>query len=83
MGFVAQLLAGLVAGRFAGYAESSHGGLAGLALYAVVAGLSIAAGQDPAIGTLIFSAVVALVLGTAGGVLGKELRDRREQQPHD
>lgn len=80
LGFVGQLLAGFVAGRFAGYGEARHGGLAALGLYAVTAGLSIAAGQDPAIATLVFSAVVALVLGTAGGALAKETRDRREHR---
>jgi hypothetical protein len=80
LGFFAQLVAGFVAGRFAGFGEARHGGFAALGLYAVTAGLSIASGQDPPIGTLVFSAVVAMVLGTAGGVLAKEVRDRREHR---
>ena len=75
-GFVGQLVAGYVGGRFAGPAAhateggpAAHGGLAALLAYLVTAAISIATGQDPPVTTLVFSGVVALVLGSAGGVL--------------
>ncbi|MDX1691153.1 MAG: hypothetical protein R3290_09050 [Acidimicrobiia bacterium] len=83
LGFVAQFLAGYVAARIAGFADAQHGSLSALGLFAVVAGISIAAGQDPSIGTLAFSGVVALVLGTAGGVLGREVAEAREHRAGD
>jgi hypothetical protein len=69
IGFAAQVGAGVVAARIAGRRGGTHGGLAGLGLFAVVSSISIAAGTDPGIATLAFGAVVAAVLGTAGGVL--------------
>ena len=75
-GFLGQLVAGYVGGRYAGPAAhateglpAAHGGLAALLAYLVTAAISIAAGQEPPITTLLFSGVVALVLGSAGGVL--------------
>lgn len=69
LGFVAQFLAGHVAARVAGRSRPLNGGLAALVLYFVIATASIAAGEDPAIATLVFGAVIALTMGTAAGVL--------------
>lgn len=69
VGFVGQMVAGYVAGRFAGTDQAGHGGLAALLAYLVTAAIAIATGQEPPITTLVFSGVVALVLGSAGGVL--------------
>jgi len=67
--FLGQVAAGYVAGRFAGPHEAFHGSQAGLGLYLVTAALTLATGGEPTIPTILFSAVVALVLGAAGGVL--------------
>jgi len=72
--FTGQVAAGWVAGRFATPTEAFHGSMAGLTLYAVTAALTLAAGGTPGIGALAFSAVVAAVLGAAGGVLAGERR---------
>ena len=80
IGFIAQVVAGFVAGRFAGFdhGPGTHGGVAAIALYAVIASISIAGGGDPGVGTLTFGAVVALILGTAGGVLAAALGGRHD-----
>lgn len=75
VGFVGQIIAGYVGGRFAGVDHPAHGGLAALLSYLVTAGIAIATGQEPAIVTLVFSAIVALVLGSAGGVLAAARAD--------
>jgi hypothetical protein len=80
LGFGAQLLAGFVAAAIAGRNHPVNGGLAALALFAVVSAISIATGSDPGGGTLAFSGVVALVLGTAGGVLAHAAAEQRERQ---
>ena len=67
--FLGQVAAGYVAGRFASPAEAFHGSQAGLFLYAVTAALTLATGGDPGVATILFSAIVAMVLGSAGGVL--------------
>ena len=82
IGFAGQLLAGYVAARLAGFGDAAHGSFAGLGLFAVIAIMSIAAGQQPGVFTLAFSGAVALVLGSAGGVLAAEGRNRREQEPN-
>jgi hypothetical protein len=69
VGFAGQLIAGFTGGRFAGRTQAAHGGLAALAVYLVTAAIAIASGADPGVGTLLFSGVVALVLGSAGGIL--------------
>lgn len=68
-GFIGQMVAGYFGGRFAGTDHALHGGLAALLAYLVTAAIAIATGQDPPIATLAFSGLVALVLGSAGGVL--------------
>lgn len=76
VGFVAQFMAGYTAARVAGYQEALHGSLGALGLFAVVAGFSIVTGNEPGVGTLLFSAIVASVLGTAAGVLATMRGDR-------
>ncbi len=67
--YVSQLVAGVVAGRFAMKDGALHGGLAGLGLFGVAAALAVAGGTDPAITTILFSLVIASVIGSAGGLL--------------
>ena len=74
IGFASQVAAGAVAGRIAGRHGAVHGGLAGLALFAIISVISIASGGDPAVSTLAFGALVAAILGTAGGVLMEAYR---------
>ena len=78
LGFGAQFLAGWVSARFAGRVHPLHGALAALAAFTVVSALSLATGADPGVGSLAFGAAVALVLGSAGGVL-VQARERPEQ----
>ncbi len=68
--FLGLVIAGYVAGRFAGRDHALHGGYAGIVLFAVATAITLAA--DPGSASLLvitFSGVLALVLGTAGGVL--------------
>ena len=67
--FLGQLVAGAVAGRLAPPHEAYHGSQAGLALFAITTALTLAAGGSPSVATMFFSAVVALIIGAAGGVL--------------
>ena len=78
--FLTQVVAGFVAARFAGFdhGPAQHGGMAAIALYGVVAAIAVAAGTEPSIGSLVFGAIVAVVLGTAGGVLAAALTDRND-----
>lgn len=68
--FFGQLAAGFVGGRFGGTAEAYHGALAALAMFGVIALISSAGGSSLGPVLLLTSGVVALVLGSAGGVLG-------------
>ncbi len=83
VGFIAQLGAGYVAGRFAGRTTGLHGGLAGLSLFLVVAALAIASGADPAVATLAVGGAVALLLGSTGGVLAEARRRGTESGDED
>ncbi|MFQ5515970.1 MAG: hypothetical protein ACE5E8_00190 [Acidimicrobiia bacterium] len=67
-----QLVAGYVGGRFGHPLEAFHGSQAALMLYLVASSFALAAGSDPSVFSLVFGAVVALVLGAAGGVLAGE-----------
>jgi hypothetical protein len=69
--FLAQLLAGYVAARFAGRDAILHGSFAALLLYLVGSAITLAAAPD-AVGLLALAlfAVVAAVVGAAGGLLG-------------
>lgn len=78
IGFTAQFIAGYTAARIAGYQHPLHGSLGSLTLFALVSGFSIVTGNEPPIATLIFGAVVAMVLGTAAGVLSSMKPDTRD-----
>ena len=71
--FLAQLLAGYVAARLAGRDAVIHGSFAALLLYLVGSTITLAAAPD-AVGlvTLALFAVVAAVVGAAGGLLGDQ-----------
>jgi putative membrane protein (TIGR04086 family) len=77
LGYLSYLLAGYLAGRFAGRNGALHGGFAGLGLFVVTAMLAIAAGTDPALLTVTFSLLVAAVIGSAGGALADWRRAER------
>jgi hypothetical protein len=74
LAFTAQFFAGHVAARVATRARPLNGGLAGLTLYFVIGFTSIAAGEEPGVAALAFGAMVALVMGTAAGVLAENAR---------
>lgn len=68
--FLGLVLAGFVAGRLARRDRALHGGYAGLSLFAVATALTLATSPGSASPFVIgFTGVLALVLGTAGGVL--------------
>ena len=78
--FFAQLVAGYVAGRLSSADQPAfHGSLGALALYGILAVLSLAAGSPAGSVTLVIFAAVALVIGYAGGVLGGRPRDDDEE----
>jgi len=71
--FLAQLLAGYVAARFAGRDTIIHGSFAALLLYLVGSMITLAAAPDNVgLVTLALFAVVAAVVGAAGGLLGDQ-----------
>ena len=76
VGLAAQFVAGYAAARIAATDHALHGGLAALVLYTAVAFISLAAAQDPAIATLASGAAIALVMGTAAGVLARARLER-------
>jgi len=68
--FLAQFGAGFVAGRLAGRDGVVHGSFAAMAMYLVGSTLTLAAAPDTvSTGALVLFAVVAAVLGSAGGLL--------------
>ena len=73
--FVAQLIAGYVAARFAGHDAIIHGSFAALLLYLVGSTITLAAAPD-AVGLipLALFALVSAVVGAAGGLLGDRRR---------
>ena len=71
--FLALVVAGYVAGRLSDSAEI-HGGLAGL-LAALITGLISLTRTDVPIAGIVTLAVVAAVLGSAGGVLARWQRE--------
>ncbi len=74
--FFAQLVAGYVGGRLTSADQPAfHGSLAAMALYALISVLGLAAGSTAPIFTLIFFAIVAAVVGYAGGVLAGRPRE--------
>jgi hypothetical protein len=76
IGFGGQFLAGFVAGSLAGRLQAVHGGLAAAAGFGALAAMALAAGSDPGWASLVFSVVVALVIGGAGGVIAAARRNR-------
>ena len=73
--FLAQFGAGYLAGRFAGRDGTLHGGLASILLYLIGSTLTLAAVPDQVgLGTLILFAIVAAILGSAGGLLSDATR---------
>jgi hypothetical protein len=73
--FLAQFGAGYLAGRFAGREGTLHGSLASILLYLIGSTLTLAAAPDQVgLGTLILFAVVAAILGSAGGLLADATR---------
>ncbi len=77
--FLSLVIAGYVAGRLTDNAEI-HGGIAAL-ISAFVSGLiSITSTQVPLAGIITLT-LVAVVLGSAGGVLARWQRDATEQSP--
>ncbi len=66
-----QFLAGYIGGRYAATNAALHGGLAALGLFFLTSAFSVAAGNDPALATIVVSLVVAAVIGTAGGALAE------------
>jgi putative membrane protein (TIGR04086 family) len=68
--FTAQFTAGYLAGRLAGRDGVLHGSLAAIAVYLVGSTLALAAAPD-SVGpvSVILFAVVAAILGSAGGLL--------------
>ena len=75
IGFCAQFVAGYTAARLSPATPVASSGLAALVMYTVVATLAIAAGEQPSIFTLVFSAVAATVIGSAAGVLTQATRE--------
>lgn len=69
--FTGQLAAGYMGGRFAHRGRILHGSYAALGLYLVTTSVSLAAGASPGTLTLGLFALVAAVLGAAGGVLAR------------
>ena len=74
--FLGQLAAGYAGGRLTSADQPAfHGSLSAMALYAIISVLGLAAGSPAGIFTLVFFAIVAAVVGYAGGVLGGRPRE--------
>ena len=69
--FVVQFGVGIAAGRMARHRSPNlHGGVAALAFFFLIAAFSLAAGNDANPLALALGGAIALLIGTAGGVLG-------------
>ena len=75
VGFAGQFLAGFVAGNTARRNYALHGGLAAAGGFLALSSIALASDVDPGLTSLISSVVVALVLGSAGGVLAGAMTD--------
>lgn len=74
--FLGQFLAGYVGGRLTSADQPGfHGSMAGMALYAIVSILSLAAGSSAGALSLITFGIVASVIGYAGGTLADKTRE--------
>lgn len=69
--YAAFMVAGLVAGRFSHRGHVLNGGLAALLLFALQV---VVSGADTV--TILLGAVVAIVIGSAGGALGQWILER-------
>jgi hypothetical protein len=74
--FLSLVVAGYVAGRFTSPNPILNGGMAGLALFLVIAAISIAASARLNPFELTFLGLVAAVLGSSGGALADWRRKR-------
>ncbi len=72
--FLSLFVAGYVAGRMSASAPALDGGFAGLLVFFVSVGVSVAGGATLGIGPALFLGVVAAVLGSAGAVLAEHRR---------
>lgn len=72
--FLSLFVAGYVAGRLSAGTPALDGGLAGLLVFFVSVGVSVAGGASLGIGPALFLGIVAAVLGSAGGVLAEHRR---------
>lgn len=72
--YLAQLVAGYIGGRFAGVRGVFHGSLAALTLHLFTTALAIIGGADFGLAVLVFSVVIAAVVGAAGGALSDRRR---------
>lgn len=72
--FAALVVAGYIAGRFAPSGAAAHGGLAGLAVFFVAAAISVASSPGTNVLELLVLALVAAVLGSAGGAIAERRR---------
>jgi len=66
--------AGFLAARFSGTNEALNGGVAGLSVFSLAALISMIGGADLGVVLIAFLAVVAVIIGTAGGVLAAAWR---------
>jgi hypothetical protein len=71
IGFGAQFLAGAAAAILSGGSGALDGGFAALVSFAAVAAISLASADEPSFLAIVSGSVIALVLGTAGGVLAE------------
>lgn len=70
--FLALVGAGYVSGRLAGFRRVFHGGLAALVVFGLTSLIALAVvGGGTSFLALLFSGVVAAVLGSAGGALAE------------
>ena len=74
--FLGQLVAGYVGGRLTSADQPGfHGSMCGMALYAIISVLSLAAGSPARVLPLVLFGVVAAILGYAGGTLAGRPRE--------
>ena len=71
VGLAAQFAAGWSAARIARFGNALHGGLAALAMHAAVSLIALASTPDLSLLALGSGSVIALVIGTAAGILAQ------------
>jgi hypothetical protein len=70
--FLVELIAGFMAGRFSPDSEALNGSQSSLLLYALASGVALTNGAG--VLPLIIGAMIALIIGTLGGVLAVAAR---------